>query len=172
MATFKLKADLPTSTRQEIDRVLAIGSGQRTTEEAAFIAKIGQDYLYNEVLLRNVAGEIVIAKGRTVPTGDSGFSVGATFVKEDTAAGLNSKYTNVGTNEAAVWAQDVDIASANDVIRLEGDGVPVDYTDGDPAATGEGIAGKGSTYIDYTNGKLYINGGTKAEPVWKIVTSA
>lgn len=23
-----------------------------------------------------------------------------------------------------------------------------------------------------TNGKLYINGGTKAQPVWKLVTSA
>jgi hypothetical protein len=56
----------------------------------------------------------------------------------------------------------------NDVCRLEGDGVPVDYTDGDPVATGEGFAGKGSLYTDYTNGTKYTNTGTKAEPVWSI----
>lgn len=37
---------------------------------------------------------------------------------------------------------------------------------------GEAVAGIGSRYTDYTNGKLYINGGTKAVPVWNIVTSA
>ena len=51
-------------------------------------------------------------------------------------------------------------------------GAPVDYTDGTPPATGEAEAGKGSLAIDTTNGKLYVNGGTKAQPVWKIVTSA
>lgn len=35
-----------------------------------------------------------------------------------------------------------------------------------------GVAGKGSRYTDTTNGKLYINGGTAAQPDWKIVTSA
>jgi hypothetical protein len=34
------------------------------------------------------------------------------------------------------------------------------------------LAGIGSRYTDVTAGKLYINGGTKAQPVWKIVTSA
>jgi hypothetical protein len=53
-----------------------------------------------------------------------------------------------------------------------GAGAPVDYTDGSPAATGEAEAGIGSIYADVTNGKLYINGGTKAQPVWKLVTSA
>jgi hypothetical protein len=62
--------------------------------------------------------------------------------------------------------------AATDQLWLTGAGAPVDYTDGDPAATGEGTAGIGSIYTDSTNGKLYINGGTKAEPVWKIVTSA
>lgn len=51
-------------------------------------------------------------------------------------------------------------------------GAPVDYTDGTPPATGEGEAGKGSLAIDTTNGKLYVNGGSKAQPVWKLVTSA
>lgn len=61
---------------------------------------------------------------------------------------------------------------AADVLWISGAGAPVDYTDGDPAATGEGTAAIGSIYSDVTNGKLYVNGGTKAEPLWKIVTSA
>lgn len=56
--------------------------------------------------------------------------------------------------------------------EFAGDGAPVDYTDGDPAATGEGVAEIGARYTDITNGKLYLNGGTKAQPVWKLVTSA
>jgi hypothetical protein len=72
---------------------------------------------------------------------------------------------------AARAASDATFA-ASDLLWLTGDGAPVDYTDGDPAATGEGAAGKGSLYTDYTNGKLYVNGGTKAEPAWKIFTSA
>ncbi len=51
-------------------------------------------------------------------------------------------------------------------------GAPVDYTDGTPPATGEGVAGIGSEYVNTTTGKHYFNGGTKAEPLWKIVTSA
>ena len=38
--------------------------------------------------------------------------------------------------------------------------------------TGIGTAGIGSLHIDWTNGKLYINGGTLGVPVWNIVTSA
>jgi hypothetical protein len=72
---------------------------------------------------------------------------------------------------AARVSGDAALAAA-DQLWLTGDGAPVDYTDGDPAATGEATAGIGSLYTDYTNGKLYVNGGTKAEPVWKIVTSA
>jgi hypothetical protein len=60
----------------------------------------------------------------------------------------------------------------SDVLDLVGEGAPVDYTDGTPPATGEGLAGIGSRYTDITAGKLYLNGGTKAQPLWKIVTSA
>lgn len=61
---------------------------------------------------------------------------------------------------------------SGDTRLYTGAGAPVDYTDGDPAATGEAEAGIGSIYVDTTNGKLYVNGGTKAEPIWKLVTSA
>ena len=59
-----------------------------------------------------------------------------------------------------------------DVLFFSGAGAPVDYTDGDPPATGEGTAAIGSIYVNETNGKQYQNGGTKAQPVWKLVTSA
>jgi len=45
-------------------------------------------------------------------------------------------------------------------------GVPVD------GVSGANSCNKGSLYIDTTNGKLYINGGTLASPAWKLVTSA
>ena len=54
----------------------------------------------------------------------------------------------------------------DDICILVTAGAPVDYTDGTPPATGEGFAAKGSLCIDKTNGALYINGGTKAQPVW------
>lgn len=64
-------------------------------------------------------------------------------------------------------------------VHLHGDiwiyataGAPVDYTDGDPAATGEGEAGIGSLCVRLDTGKWYTNGGTKAEPIWKLITSA
>ncbi len=47
-------------------------------------------------------------------------------------------------------------------------GVPVDGA----AGTQFGVAAKGSILIDSTNGKMYVNGGTLASPVWKLVTSA
>jgi hypothetical protein len=45
-------------------------------------------------------------------------------------------------------------------------GAPVDGTDG------ANISPKGGLLIDYTNADLYINGGTQASPVWKLVTRA
>ncbi len=80
--------------------------------------------------------------------------------------------TLTATSLTATSATIPALSLGNDILLLSGDGAPVDYTDGDPEATGEGTAGIGSIYVDYTNGKLYVNGGTKAEPLWKIVTSA
>lgn len=44
-------------------------------------------------------------------------------------------------------------------------GVPTAGASGD----GAGWAGKGSQCTDTTNGKLYINTGTKASPTWTVV---
>lgn len=57
-------------------------------------------------------------------------------------------------------------AANNDVWQLVGSGAPVNGTSG----TGVGLAGKNSTYNDYTNGAEYFNVGTKASPVWTLVS--
>jgi hypothetical protein len=64
------------------------------------------------------------------------------------------------------------LSLADDVYFLSTAGAPVDYTDGTPPATGEGVAGPGSLCVRRDTGKLYVNGGTKAQPLWKLVTSA
>lgn len=56
--------------------------------------------------------------------------------------------------------------TVGDVKEYIGAGAPVDYTDGTPPATGEGVAGIGSRYTNITLGTLYINTGTKAQPLW------
>lgn len=40
------------------------------------------------------------------------------------------------------------------------------------ATVGVGFAGKGSLCSDIANGTLYVNGGTKTTPAWKLVTQA
>jgi hypothetical protein len=47
-------------------------------------------------------------------------------------------------------------------------GVPVDGVEG----TGVGEVAKGTLCLDHTNGNAYINAGTMASPVWKLVTRA
>lgn len=79
----------------------------------------------------------------------------------------NVDYASPAENDAAYAPK-----LTNDVLDLVGAGAPVDYTDGDPAATGEGIAGPGSRYTDITGANLYLNGGTKAQPIWKLVVRA
>ena len=60
----------------------------------------------------------------------------------------------------------IPLSAIADLVIIPNAGVPTD------AVTGANIAGKGSLVIDTTNGKLYINGGTKSSPTWKLVTSA
>jgi len=47
-------------------------------------------------------------------------------------------------------------------------GTPVDGA----AGTQFGVAAKGATLIDTTNANMYINAGTLASPLWKLVTRA
>lgn len=59
-------------------------------------------------------------------------------------------------------------SSAGGVGPFEGAGVPTDGTSGTQA----GYAKKSATYHDTTNGNVYVNAGTLASPVWKLVTRA
>jgi hypothetical protein len=45
-------------------------------------------------------------------------------------------------------------------------GAPEDGT------TCAGLAAKGAILIDVTNANLYVNAGTQASPVWKLITRA
>lgn len=54
--------------------------------------------------------------------------------------------------------------SFNNIFRSSGSGAPTSGTSG----TGFGIAGPGSTYIDYSTGNRYNNTGTKASPTWTV----
>lgn len=98
---FKLKSQLPLATQKELERVLAIASGLRNSVEAAFLASIDNDYIYNEVIKRNAAGEITEAEGHTVPTGVSGYAKGGLFRDTDAADGVRALYENIGTNTDA-----------------------------------------------------------------------
>lgn len=73
-------------------------------------------------------------------------------------------------SKGPIAAKGVLIDQTLGVWDLCGQGTPVDGTTG----TGAGFAGPGSRYTDVTGAKMYLNSGagTKASPVWKIVTSA
>jgi len=57
-------------------------------------------------------------------------------------------------------------------LHLYGAGAPVDYTDGTPPATGEGVALKGALYSDITAGLVYRNSGSQAQPIWTKLADA
>lgn len=101
MAHFQTKADLPASDQAELARIQAL-TRALTSVESAFLTS-RNDYVYNEILLKDSAEDIMIARGVTIPTGLAGFAVGAFFTKVDAAAGTNSLYQNAGTTSAAVW---------------------------------------------------------------------
>lgn len=61
---------------------------------------------------------------------------------------------------------------AGATLVTSGAGAPVDYTDGDPVATGQDTAIPGTLYIDTTNAVVYRNDGTAAEPAWVALADA
>lgn len=61
-----------------------------------------------------------------------------------------------------------DVRMSYEVCVFNGAGAPTNGVSG----SGAGFAEIGSIYCDRTNGKLYVNGGTKASPTWKLITSA
>jgi len=75
----------------------------------------------------------------------------------------NANYTG---GPVALKITKADVRMSNEVCVMNGAGAPVDGT------TGDDFAGKGSLYIDRTNGEHYINTGTKADPAFSKVKRA
>ncbi|MFZ4539209.1 hypothetical protein [Propionivibrio sp.] len=100
----------------------------------------------------------------------------------NTTTGL--AYRNTGTLAVPVWTGSVTTAAfastsstvnALSALHLFGSGAPVDYTDGTPLATGEGVAVPNALYSDITtngSGGLWRNSGTQAQPVWTQLADA
>jgi hypothetical protein len=72
----------------------------------------------------------------------------------------------------ASWGALTSQVNALAVLHLYGSGAPVDYTDGTPPATGEGVAPAGALYSDTTSGFVYRNSGSQAEPIWTKLADA
>ena len=88
----------------------------------------------------------------------------------------------LGETSASRWLLDLVVGPGVSVVQnaaqsVADQGAPIDvlhlYNAGVPsAAIGANQAAPGSLCTDITNFKLYINGGSKAVPSWKIITSA
>lgn len=75
----------------------------------------------------------------------------------------------------ASWGTLTATVNALAVLHLYGSGAPVDYTDGTPPATGEGVAPPGAIYSDISpagSGFVYRNSGSQAEPIWTKLADA
>lgn len=68
------------------------------------------------------------------------------------------------TSKGAIGFTQALMDQENGIWLLTNAGAPTDGASG----TGAGHAAKGSLCIDYTNGVLYINTGTKASPTWTV----
>lgn len=143
--TFVTKTDLPQKTQDEIDRIQAIASAQRTTTEAALLTSLSP-YLTNEILERDSEDLIVKAAGNTVPTGATGFKKGATFIDKDAVAG--GLYQNTGDETSATW-----VAIADTDNNLLSDETPVNavaaskvLTVANTPADGNTVTAGGKTY--------------------------
>jgi hypothetical protein len=134
MSIFILKSQLPVEAQNKMDAILAIPAGQRTTTDAAFLTAIGTDYIYNSVISYDSSGNILQAKGITVPTGNSGFAKGATFIKTDAAD--KAVYENVGSTTVSSWnlmgqesAGDITLASGKILVgQASGTGGAMDLS--------------------------------------------
>ena len=139
---FLLKSQLPQTTQSEIDRIEAIPSGQRTTDEANLLVSLAP-YLSNRVEKYDEDGNILMCAGETVPTdGESGFAKGCIFIKENAGSGVRSLYENIGTSSSCVFN------SLNDVTISD---TPVNAV----ASTGVTLT---SNNDNVTNGKKVVLG--------------
>lgn len=107
MARFTVLSDLSQSEQDEINRISAIASAQRTSHEANYITARSQ-YLTNGIDLEDADGNIIMAQGYTLPTGLAGFAKSAIFRKTNVATGthahtLVTATTNTNTTQVVEY---------------------------------------------------------------------
>ncbi|SRR5713101_3287548 len=100
-------------------------------------------------------GMIAVAASSTITIGQS--SASRWLIESVVGPGCN-----VTQNAAAAVA---DLGAPVDLAHFYGSGAP-------GASFAQNQAQTGSLYTDVTNGKLYINSGTKSAVSWRLVTSA
>jgi len=82
MTTFEQLNDLPVEVITRLRYIDAKESYERTTDEASVLANY-DGFLTNKIVLKDSNEDIIIAQGKTVPTGYSGFAKSALFIKTD-----------------------------------------------------------------------------------------
>ncbi len=88
-----------------------------------------------------------------------------------------SRITCNRSDKTSKFEGDVDVegTATGNILQLAGNDVRIIQSDGSPndgsSGTGAGSAGVGSLCVDYSNGKLYINTGSKSSPTWTVVGS-
>jgi hypothetical protein len=86
--------------------------------------------------------------------------------RADVSRWLIESVAGPGVNVTQNPAQGLVVSGASaDWLHLAGAGAPA-------ASLGANHAATGSLYIDQTNGKAYINSGSKSSPSWRLITSA
>lgn len=145
MTSFPVKSDLPKGVLDEIERIEAITSSLRNTEDAAFLTSRAA-YLTNEILQTNEAGEITKCAGETVPVyGLAGFAKGCLFLKKDVGAYIHAVYKNYGTNELCNFDLLGGVSSGDmdeNLLRI----AEVEISAADIVATGAGKLGHAQGY--------------------------
>lgn len=139
----------PKSTSYPAGAVLGQITDGVTEADGAFVAYVDGD---SSLTKANAAFKAMSNNSNP----GSGFEYGL-----DLHSPAHDGYSALAINKA-------DLRLTHEVCVLNGAAAP---TDGG-AGTGFGVAGPGSFYIDTVGANAYINAGSKASPVWKLVTRA
>lgn len=179
--TYRLSAEEPwyyhASDEQAIGDMTAVAAHEVVTIQVTdsvvtkyiktqppYVARIAVSF--QEQQERLSVNSVVKLEGAGAPTsgasgtGDNVAGPGSTY--HDYTNG--DLYLQTGLITSPTWKL-VQRVSANNIVRLEGDGAPTSGASG----TGDNVAGPGSQYHDYTNGDIYVQTGLITAPEWKIV---
>lgn len=122
-------------------------SGGTNTADGAFVA-----YIDGDTAVTTAGAAFKVMNNNSTP--GSGFDFGV-----DLQDAEHDDYLPVDED----FYKKAPLRLVQNVVVLVNDGAPVDGT------TGDDVAGTGSLYVDSADGKLYINTGTMAAPVWTVV---